>query len=262
MNAPRELNIGAVAELAGVTVRTLHHSDGVGLLKPSGRTDAGYRRYSPTDLERLQGILVYRELGFSLDEIHQLMADDADPVAHLRRQHAMLLEQRGRVDAKVSAIERMLEARRMGMSLTPEDQFELFGRFDADDHAGDAEERWGDRDAYRESARRTARYSKDDWQRIMSEAQSVVLRVVDVMNSGKLADSIEAMDAAEAHRQQITSAFYECSYQIHVGLAGGYVSDARFTATYEKIAPGLARYLSDAILANAARHGVRAGVRS
>jgi hypothetical protein len=78
------------------------------------------------------------------------------------------------------------------------------------------------------------------------------------MKAGKPADGIEAMDAAEAHRQQISDSFYECSYEIHVGLADGYVSDPRFTATYEKIAPGLAHYLSDAIKANAARHGVRA----
>jgi DNA-binding transcriptional MerR regulator len=259
MNAPRELNIGAVAQRAGVTVRTLHHYDEVGLLKPSGRTEAGYRRYSPSDLERLQGILVYRELGFRLDEIHQLMADDADPVAHLRRQHALLLERRGRLDETVSAIEAILEAKRMGVSLTPEEQFELFGGFNADEHAADAEARWGTSDAFRESARRTARYSKEDWQRIMGDAQSVVLRVVEAMNAGKPTDSIEAMDAAEAHRQQITSAFYECSYPIHVGLADGYVADPRFTATYEKIAPGLAQYLSEAIKANAARHGYGAG---
>lgn len=262
MDATRELNVGAAARLAGITVRTLHHYDEVGLLKPSGRTEAGYRRYSAADLERLQGILLYRELGFSLDEINDLMADDADPVAHLRRQHALLLERRGRLDETVSAIEAVLEAKRMGISLSPEEQFELFGGFNVDEHAADAEARWGAANEYRESARRTARYSKEDWQRVMGDAQSVVLAVVDAMKAGKPADSIEAMDAAEAHRQQITNAFYECSYPIHVGLADGYVSDPRFTATYEKIAPGLARYLSDAIRANAARHGAIAGGQS
>jgi hypothetical protein len=150
----------------------------------------------------------------------------------------------------------------MGISLSPEEQFELFGGFNADEHAAAAESRWGATAAFRESARRSARYSKKDWQRIMGEAQSVVLMVVDAMNAGKPADSIEAMDAAEAHRQQITNAFYECSYPIHIGLANGYVSDPRFTATYEKIAPGLARYLCEAIKANAARHGFPAADRS
>lgn len=261
MTAPKELNIGVVARVAGITVRTLHHYDEIGLLKPSGRTESGYRRYSTTDLERLQGIRLYRELGFRLDEIKELMADDADPITHLRRQRALLLKRRGRLDETVSAIETMLEARRMGVSLSPEEQFELFGGFNVDEHAADAEARWGASDAYRESAGRTARYSKEDWQRIMNDAQSVVLRVVSAMKAGKPAESADAMDAAEAHRQQISDAFYDCSYAIHVGLAEGYVSDPKFTATYEKIAPGLARYLCDAIMANAARHGIGVDAR-
>lgn len=262
MNAPKELSVGAVARMAGITIRTLYHYDEVGLLKPSARTEAGYRRYSTTDLERLQGILLYRELGFGLDEINELLADDADQIAHLRRQHALLLERRGRLDETVSAIERMLEAKRMGVPLSPEEQFELFGGFNLGEHAAEAETRWGSSDAYRESARRTARYSKDDWQRIMNDARAVVLRAVAAMKAGKPADSTDAMDAAEAHRQQISGAFYDCSYAIHVGLAEGYVTDPRFTATYEAIAPGLARYLSDAIRANAARHGFSAGAGS
>jgi hypothetical protein len=79
-------------------------------------------------------------------------------------------------------------------------------------------------------------------------------RLIVAMDAGQPADSAEAMDAAEAHRQQITGTFYDCSYEIHVGLADMYVADARFTATYERISPGLAQYLSDAIKANAARH--------
>jgi hypothetical protein len=75
------------------------------------------------------------------------------------------------------------------------------------------------------------------------------------MNAGRPADSPEAMEGAEAHRRQINDAFYQCSYQMHVGLAEMYLADARFTETYEKNAPGLAQYLHDAIRANAATHG-------
>jgi MerR family transcriptional regulator, thiopeptide resistance regulator len=85
-------SVGAVARLAGVTVRTLHHYDEIGLLTPSGRTPAGYRHYGEADLERLQRILFYRELGFGLDEIKTVMTDGhADAVAHLRRQHTLYL---------------------------------------------------------------------------------------------------------------------------------------------------------------------------
>ena len=111
----------------------------------------------------------------------------------------------------------------------------MFGDFDPDEHAAEAEARWGDTDAYRESARRTAAYSKADWDRIKAEGMAV--------------------DAAEAHRRQIDGAFYPCSYEMHTGLAAMYLADPRFTATHEAVAPGMARYVHDAILANAARHG-------
>ena len=130
------LTVGAVARLAGVTVRTLHHYDEIGLLSASGRSDAGYRRYADADLERLQRILFYREFGFGLDQIKDVMTDgSADPVAHLRRQHAMLLDRIGRLQRMAAAVEKAMEARTMGINLTPEERLEVFGDFDPDEHA-------------------------------------------------------------------------------------------------------------------------------
>jgi MerR family transcriptional regulator, thiopeptide resistance regulator len=249
------LTVGAVARLAGVTVRTLHHYDEIGLLGASGRSEAGYRRYGDADVERLQRILFYRELGFGLEQIRNVMTDgDADAVAHLRRQHAMLLDRIERLKRMAAAVEKAMEARTMGINLTPEERLEVFGDFDPEEHAAEAEERWGGTDAYRESQRRVARYTKGDWERIKAQGQAAVEQVVAAMNAGKPADSPEAMAGAEAHRKQIDEAFYECSYELHLGLAEMYIADARFTATYERIAPGLAQYLHDAIEANAARH--------
>ncbi|HYI67864.1 MAG TPA: MerR family transcriptional regulator [Candidatus Limnocylindrales bacterium] len=250
------LTVGAVSRLAGVTVRTLHHYDQIGLLSASGRSDAGYRRYDDADLDRLQRILFYRELGFGLDQIRDVMTDGgADAIGHLRRQHAMLLDRIGRLERMAAAVEKAMEARTMGINLTPEERFEVFGDFNPDDHAAEVEERWGDTDAYRESAKRTARYTKADWERIKAQGQAAIEQVVGAMDAGKPADSPEAMAGAEAHRQQINDAFYEVSYELHVGLAEMYIADPRFTATYEKIAPGLAQYLHDAIKANAAARG-------
>jgi len=250
------LTVGAVARLAGVTVRTLHHYDQIGLLSASGRSDAGYRRYADADLERLQRILFYRELGFGLEQIRDVMTDGRpDPVAHLRRQHAMLLDRVGRLQRMAAAVEKAMEARTMGIPLTPEERLEVFGDFNPDDHAAEVEERWGGTDPYRESKRRVASYTKADWQRIKAEGQAAIEQVVGAMNAGQPADSPQAMEGAEAHRRQIDDAFYPCSYEMHVGLAEMYIADPRFTATYEKIAPGLAQYLHDAIKANAARQG-------
>ncbi len=251
------LNVGAVARMAGITVRTLHHYDQIGLLRPDARTSSGYRRYTDADLERLQQILFYRELGFALDQIGSLMAEadgGATPSDHLRRQHALLLDRIARLKRMATAVEKAMEARTMGISLTPEERLEVFGDFDPDEHAGEVQERWGDTDAYRESARRTASYTKADWIRIRGEMDAITRRAADALAAGLPADSPEAMDAVEAHRQQISRDFYECSYEMHRGLAEMYISDPRFTANYEKVAPGLAQYVHDAILANAARH--------
>jgi DNA-binding transcriptional MerR regulator len=246
--------VGSVARIAGITVRTLHHYDEIGLLSPGDRSNAGYRRYDDADLERLQRILFFRELGFGLDEIKTVMTDGGtDASAHLRQQHAMLLDRIARLKRMAAAVEKAMEARTMGINLTPEERFEVFGDFKPEDHAAEVEERWGGTDAYRESQRRVASYTKADWDRIKAQGAAAIEKVVGAMRVGLPADSPDAMDGAEMHRQQITDAFYDCTSQIHVGLAEMYIADPRFTATYEKIAPGLAQYLHDAIKANAAR---------
>src|SRR5215470_15345685 len=90
--------VGAVAKLAGITVRTLHLYDEIGLLSPSDRSATGYRRYDNADLERLQQIMFYRELGFPLEEIAEIIDDPAaDPASHLRRQHELVSERIGRL---------------------------------------------------------------------------------------------------------------------------------------------------------------------
>src|SRR6185312_12755132 len=140
--------------LTGVTVRTLHHYDQVGLLVPAGRSTSGYRLYDKADLERLRRILGYRELGFGLDEIAGLLAEETDLPAQLRRQRQLIEERIARLRRIATALDRELEAHRMGISLTPEEQFEVFGT-DYAEHVAEAEQRWGNTDAFRESQRRT-----------------------------------------------------------------------------------------------------------
>src|SRR4051794_8990724 len=248
------VNVGEVAVLAGVTVRTLHHYDRIGLLSPSERTPAGYRRYTPSDLDRLHQVLVYRALGFPLEEIATLLDDpDADPVAHLRRQLTLLRERLDRTQAMVAAVEKEMEAHTMGISLTPEERFEVFGEHDPAQYDAEVEERWGETDAYQESQRKTASYTKDDWLRIKAEGEDIERRFASALAAGVAADSGQAMDLAEEHRQQISRNFYDCSPEMHAGLGRMYVEDERFTAHYEQVAPGLARYVSTAVQANAAR---------
>jgi|SRR5579859_937283 len=248
--------VGQVARLAGVSIRTLHHYHHIGLLEPSGHSRAGYREYADTDLERLQRVLFYKELGFPLEEIVTVLADPTtDRVAHLRRQHELLTQRIDRLRGMVAAVEKAMEAAKMGISLTPEERFEVFGDNDPAQYAEEVEQRWGDTDAYQQSTERTSRYTKEDWVRIKEAGADLNRRLAEALASGAPADSEVAMDLAEEHRRQINDTFYDLGYPMHRGLAEMYLADPRFTKTYEDVAPGLAQYLHDAILANAARHG-------
>jgi MerR family transcriptional regulator, thiopeptide resistance regulator len=250
-----DYTVGAVARLAGVSVRTLHHYHQIGLLTPAGRSAAGYRLYSLADLDRLHRILFYRELGFPLDEIVEIMADpDVDASRHLRRQHRLLREQITRRQDLLAAIEKEMEASHMGISLTPEEQFEIFGTDKVGgEWAQEAERRWGGTDAWQQSQRRTATYTKQDWIEIQAEATAINQAFLDAMRAGQPATGEQAMAVAERHRQHIIQRFYDCDPALHRCLAELYLADQRFGKNYEDMAPGLAQYVHDAMLANAAR---------
>jgi hypothetical protein len=141
------------------------------------------------------------------------------------------------------------------MNLTPGERRELFGDFDPDQHAAEAEQRWGSTEAYRQSARRTSQYMKADWELIKAEAAENAAGFAAAFTGGVAATDPRAMDLAEAHRLHISRWFYDCPVEMHRGLGDMYVSDPRFTANYDTDHPGLAAYVRDAIHANAARQG-------
>ena len=249
-------SVGQVAGLAGVTIRTLHHYDKIGLLSPSGRSAAGYRIYEEADLERLQQILFYRELEFALEEIATIVDDQhTDAVGHLRRQRGLLTKRIERLRAMVAAIDHEMEAKTMGIQLTPEERLEVFGGFNPEDYAEEAEQRWGGTEAYLQSQRRVASYTKEDRLKIKADEEEVRANLAAVFAAGSAPDSEEAMAAAEAHRRHISRWFYECSYDVHRGMTDIYVSDERFRANYDALAPGLAQFIWDATHANADRAG-------
>lgn len=248
------LSVGQVSRLAGVTVRTLHHYDEVGLLCPGERTAAGYRRYTEADLIRLQQVLLYRELGFALEEIAVILDEPrADELTHLRRQHELLVRKSERLSQVIAAVERTMEARTMSVALTPAERLEVFGGFRPEDHEAEVERRWGGGEQYEQSRRRVAAYTKADWLRIKAEAAAVLGDLVAVFEAGLPADGQEAMEVAEWHRAHISRWFYTCTYEIHRGLGELYVMDPRFTAHFDGQVPGLAAYFRLAITANARR---------
>lgn len=248
------LTVGQVARLAGVSVRTLHHYDELGLLCPSQRSDGGYRLYGDEELQRLQQILFFKELAFPLEEIARLMKDPAfDLHAALLLQRQLLEEKAVRIKALLGAVDAALNSVERGTAMTNEERFEVFGDFDPAKYEEEAKQRWGNTPAYQESKRKTARYGKKEWQQIKAEAQALNEAFLGARAAGVKPTDAKAMALAEQHRQHISKWFYTCGYDIHRGLAEMYVADSRFTENIDKAGPGLAAYMREAILANAAR---------
>ncbi|TDC82055.1 MerR family transcriptional regulator [Nonomuraea deserti] len=247
-------SVGQVARLAGITVRTLHHYDEIGLLTPGERTHAGYRRYTDADLVRLQQILLYRELDFGLDEIAVILdAPHTDELTHLRRQHELLTRKAERLHEVIAAVERSMQARTLNIALTPQDRFEVFGDFRPEDHEPEVQRRWGDTEAYAESRRRVASYTKADWLELKAEAAAITDDLVAACKAGLPADGDHAMDLAERHRGHINRWFYTCTHELHQCIGDLYVDDPRFRATFDELVPGLAAYVNQAIRANVRR---------
>jgi DNA-binding transcriptional MerR regulator len=254
------LKVSEVARLAGVSVRTLHHYDEIGLVRPSARSEAGYRLYAPADVERLQQVLFFRELEFALDQIQKILADpDFDLGATLRLQKRLLTERAIRTKALIAAVDAAIDSLEKGTTMTPEERLEVFGDFKPEEHEAEAEQRWGGTEEYKESIRRTKSYRKQDWEQIKAEAGGIYAELARLVAAGTAPSTVEAMDAAERHRAHITRWFYPCPPELHRGLGQMYVDDPRFTANIDKFGVGVSAFCRDAFAANADRQSQHKG---
>lgn len=241
--------VGAVTTLTGVSVRTLHHYDHIGLVIPSVRTPAGYRGYTDADVERLHLVLVYRAAGLPLDEIRTLLDDaEVDVVAHLRRQHALLTAQAYRLQDMITAVEELMSAHRKGIQLSAEEQVEIFGTTAfGEEYAAEAEQRWGDTDAWAQSQTRTTAFTKDDWVRIKADGDKLLADLADAKRAGVAPGSPRADELAARHRASIEQ-FYDCDADMQRCLVQMYLADERFTRYYDDVEPGLAQFLHDIVV--------------
>jgi DNA-binding transcriptional MerR regulator len=247
------LTVGAAARLAGVTVRTLHHYHRIGLVVPEERTAAGYRVYHRAQIARLQEVLFFRELGFGLDEIKRIVTRPGYRRAEaLDRQRALLVERAARLQELIGALDAALDAEKRGATMTSEEMLEVFGGFDPAEYEDEARERWGDTEAYRESARRTTAYTRADWEQLSREGAEIDAAFVALMQAGTPPDSPPARAVAERHRAHISKWFYPCTPEIHAGLGQMYLADPRFTRNIDRATPGLAAYMAQAIAASTA----------
>ena len=230
-----------VAALTGVSVRTLHYYDELGLLTPSEVTEAGYRLYGDDKLERLQQILFFRELDFPLREIARILdSPDFSRQEALRQQKRLLTLKRERLEGLLRLLEDLTNEKE-GTSMA----FEAFDTATIDAYAAEAKARWGGSAAYRQSAERMATYTAEDWNAVQEEMGAQFARFA-ALRGGDPAGE-EAQAACEALRQFICRRFYDCGKEIFAGLGAMYTGDERFRKSIDRCGEGTAQFAGRAI---------------
>ena len=248
--------VGEVSTLLGVSVRALHHWDETGLVRPSQRSDAGYRLYSETDIMRIQQVLVYRQTGMSLADIKTVLDDPkADAVAHLRRQRDLLQGQVSHLQHMLRSIDTVMEIQLLGAHLSVAEMVEIWGTDWDPVYIEEAQAQWGDTQEWAESSRRKARMSRADWEQAHEETVALETALVEAMLSGVEPGSPEANALARWHRKDFNR-WFEVSTSKQVLIARGYVADERYARYYDKRAPGLAAWLKDVIDSGARSEGI------
>lgn len=256
-DAQREdLTIGAVARRTGVTVRTLHHWEAVGLVSASERSPAGYRLYTAADVARIHRALVYRELGLPLERIREVLDSGAAPTAHTLR------DQRNQLDERISdlqrmrhALDRMIEVIEAGLPLSADEQVRIFGDDWNPDWTRQARERWGDNKQWTQYAERAVGRDLADWEQIAEQTHTLNATLASARARGVQAGSPEANALVDAHRESMNR-YFECTISMQVCIGHMYANDPGFRAHFDGVAPGLAAWLRDAIDANARAHGI------
>ena len=244
--------INELANLAGISERTLRYYDQIGLLIPASRSDTGYRIYSDNDLEKLQQILFWRELGFSLEQIRQLLNQPGFDRRQALEAQINLLQERARHFQRLANLAQdTLNSEKGAKKLTSKDLFTAFNyeqiMEEQKQYEAEVEERWGDTEAYRISKERTSGYTRDDWEKINSVQMDNLKELAELYESGTAYDDHRVIAVVARNLQFISDYFYPCSLELFSCLGNMYITDERFTAFYERIAPGLAAYYNEAI---------------
>ena len=237
------MRISEVAKLTGITVRTLHYYDEVGLLKPSEITEAGYRLYSREDLEILQQILFFRELDFPLSQIKEIMNNpNYDKEEALKKQKELLIQQRQRIEGLIKLIDKRIEGDN-NMSFKEFDMNEI--EENKKKYAKEVKERWGTSKAYEESEKKTSSYNKEKWGDINQETSEIFKGFAELRNSDP--GSEEVQELVRRWQKYITDNFYTCTNEILSGLGLMYVEDERFKENLDKNGEGTAKLMAEAI---------------
>ncbi|PYI54213.1 MerR family transcriptional regulator [Paenibacillus flagellatus] len=246
-----EYTVQKLGRLAGVSTRTLRYYDEIGILKPARMNSSGYRIYGQAEVNRLQQILFYRELGVNLDRIKELVTDPSfDGIEALKEHREQLLARRKQLDALIANVDKTLAWSEGRMTMTDKEKFEGFKQKLIDDNEAkygkEVREKYGDEKVDKSNAK-VKNMTKEQYEEVTRLAAEVTDTLAEAFKTGDPGSEV-AQKAAELHKRWLTYYWGEYTKEAHAGVAQMYVDDERFRAYYDEKQPGTAEFLRDAIL--------------
>lgn len=240
----KKYTVQQLAELAGVSVRTLHHYDEIGLLQPAERSEKGYRYYTRNELLRLQQIMFYKQLGMPLATIAELMdSPEYNAIDALEEHRLLLIDKERELSVLIKTIDKTIQAMKNNKVIPDEELYEGFSKEQIADMRAEVVERWGE-DELINSEQRVQSMGKEKWNEVKHEAEEISMLLASLMDLP--VDNVRVQQAMAKHYAHIGH-FYEVSKERYSGLGKMYVDDPRFAAYYENYRPGLAIFLHEAI---------------
>ncbi|MEK4520448.1 MerR family transcriptional regulator [Psychrobacillus sp. FSL W7-1493] len=243
--------IQKLGELAGISTRTIRYYDEIDLLKPASLSEAGYRMYGSAEVNRLQQILFYRELGISLGQIKEILISPGfDRTVALKEHKEKLIQKRAQLDLLINNVDKSIQEYERGIKMTDKEKFEGFKQELVDNN----EDMYGEeiRNNYGnnvidQSNAILKNMTKEHYEDVVNLEQDVLDSLKEAIAAGDPTSKL-GQKTAELHKQWISFHWPNYSKEVHAGLAEMYVADERFQAYYDKVQPGAAQFLRDAIV--------------
>lgn len=251
-------SIGELAELAGVSARTLRYYDREGLLKPSCVNEAGYRFYGEREVNLLQQILFYRERGLDLSRIRQIIyEEDFDILGALEAHLRVLEEQKEHTEALICMVWRSIMSMKGECRMSDQEKFEAFKQRTVKEqeelYGGEARNKYGDEEVDA-AQKKILNMSEEDWERFQSLGNEIRTRLEEAVSAGSSPDSGEAQRIVTLHKEWLGMTWKKYTEEAHRAMADLYIADERFSLYYDREVPGCAEFLEKAI-----RHTIKAG---
>ena len=237
--------VSQLSRMAGISIRTLHHYDKIGLLKPARRAESGYRYYGKQELYRLQQILFFKELEFPLKKIRQILDDpDFELLGALNYQKKELLKRRERLNVLLNTLDKTIkQIEEENEMVTEEEMYEGFSREQQEEYKREIREKY-DPELVKESKENLKKMTRKEFSELKEEGILIARELAELMHRPKEDEEVQAL--VKRH-YEMNNKYFETSAEVYKGIADLYVQDSRFAEYYDKHKKGLAKFLRDAI---------------